>query len=64
MKDFAAMQCKNMGYRSKSIATLLGCNIISFESFESELFQTPVVCSGFKSKASLNLYCINRYLLP
>lgn len=41
-----------MGHRRR-IAALLGCNIISFENFESGLFQTPVVCFGFKSKTGL-----------
>lgn len=42
-----------MGHRSSIIAALLECNIISFENVESGLFQTPVVCFGFKSKTSL-----------
>lgn len=57
------MQYKNMGLRSRIIATLLGYNLSSFQNFESELFQTPVVPSGFKSKTSLTCW-FNRYLSP
>lgn len=32
MKNSAAVQYKNVGHRSRNIATLLGYNIISFEN--------------------------------
>lgn len=64
MKNSAAMQYKNVGHRSRIIGTLLGCNIITFENFESELFQTPVVCSAFKNETSLICFAFSRYLSP
>lgn len=55
MKNSAAVHDKKLWDGSRIITILLGFNIFLLRNFESELFQTLVVCFGFKRKASCAL---------